>query len=226
MNATPLLIARRLLPVAVLLVAAAAADRLATRPPRVEFARRTGELASVRDALLRYENEHGKLPRQIQELVPEYLRQSEIGVAAPLYRYAPDARLVAMAEGLVLHADLWGTGTGPHKRNGSYSELAVGGVGLGVTYYLMPWNLFFTGSVGPATSVFVQHLDTEDGSKDRTKTEIGTGIGVKAQIGKEWWVSDNWALGVAIQGDFSHTRGGDSRFTQGGGTVLFTATFN
>lgn len=106
MNATPLLIARRLLPVAVLLVAAAAADRLATRPQRVEFARRTGELASVRDALLRYENEHGKLPRQIQELVPEYLRQSEIGVAAPLYRYAPDARLVAMAEGLVLHG-LW-----------------------------------------------------------------------------------------------------------------------
>lgn len=131
-----------------------------------------------------------------------------------------------VAPNLILHADLWGSGVGPRKRGDRYSELALGSIALGMTYYVMPWNLFVTGSVGPATSVYVQHDATQDDHTKATTADLGTGIGVRATVGKEWWVSDNWALGVALQGDFAHTRGDDANFTVGGGTVLFTATFN
>ena len=46
-------------------------------------------------------------------------------------------------------------------------------------------------------------------------------------VGKEWWVSANWALGVAIQGEFTYAEDEDSNliFRHGGAKVLFSATY-
>ncbi len=61
-------------------------------------------------------------------------------------------------------------------------------VGLGVTYYIMPSNVFISGTIG--RGVF-----TMKNGGTSTNSESGSGIILRA--GKEWWVSRNWGLGVA-----------------------------
>jgi hypothetical protein len=61
----------------------------------------------ARDELLRYESEHGSLPKSLAELVPLYLRQDEVETAGkPIYAYDPDKRRFAQTEGSVIQG-LW-----------------------------------------------------------------------------------------------------------------------
>jgi hypothetical protein len=71
--------------------------------------------------------------------------------------------------------------------------LSDGTAGLGLTYYLMPSNVFVSGTLGVARFTF-QDLDDEDSDPVQTNP----GLSLHAKIGKEWWVSDNWGLGVAL----------------------------
>ena len=66
--------------------------------------------------------------------------------------------------------------------------------GAGLTYYIMPSNIFLSGSVG--VSYFSLERDSE-----RYRTDPGFGFFVKA--GKEWWVGADWALGVAATFGYS-----------------------
>lgn len=59
--------------------------------------------------------------------------------------------------------------------------------GAGVTYYVGDSNVFLTGSVGLAQLTAEVEGDESD---------TGTGFAVEAAVGKEWWVSDRWGLGV------------------------------
>ena len=74
---------RRTIPVlfAVILIVSALAfclDFILSRPDRIEATRRIDEMLSVRDQLLRYELEHGSLPRTLEELVPRYVRPDQL----------------------------------------------------------------------------------------------------------------------------------------------------
>ena len=61
--------------------------------------------------------------------------------------------------------------------------------GGGVAYYFMPLNLYLAGTL----------LGTqwELQERDEKIAESKVGIGFATLLGKEWWVSENWALGVA-----------------------------
>jgi hypothetical protein len=95
-------------------------------------------------------------------------------------------------------------------------------IGPGLTYYFMPSNVYLTGALG------VSRLDAEIGRTDSTTTDFG--FGANADIGKEWWVSDNWGLGVAARLWLTHLNnaepGGDVTYTLFGFDLLFSATYN
>jgi hypothetical protein len=62
--------------------------------------------------------------------------------------------------------------------------------GVGVTYYFMPINFYLTGAIGPSW-ISISDRTTDE----RQSSDLGFGLNV--DIGKEWWVSDNWGLGAA-----------------------------
>jgi hypothetical protein len=60
--------------------------------------------------------------------------------------------------------------------------------GVGLTKYFMPSNIFISATFG----VGVFQLEFNN-----TKANSETGFAFQLKAGKEWWVSDNWGLGVA-----------------------------
>jgi hypothetical protein len=94
---------------------------------------------------------------------------------------------------LVAHAaadpKLEASGFASETLNGS---AAVTGVGAGVAFYVMPVNVFLSGSA-LATQITISDKDNDEVGE----TDLGFGLNLAA--GKEWWVSDNWGLGGALQ---------------------------
>jgi hypothetical protein len=91
-------------------------------------------------------------------------------------------------------------------------------VGAGVSYYFMPSNIYVAGAL-TATKLTVQHDGDEIGDSD-------FGPGVSFMVGKEWWVSNNVGLGVAL-----HLFGGDMEDDGTGwfataAAIAFSATYN
>jgi hypothetical protein len=66
------------------------------------------------------------------------------------------------------------------------------GLGAGASYYLEPANVYVSGSL------LANQLEVSDG-KGKTIGKTKWGLGVEGLVGKEWWMSDNWGLGVAGQ---------------------------
>jgi hypothetical protein len=97
----------------------------------------------------------------------------------------------------------------------------LGGAGAGVSYYFAD-NFFATGALTLSRQGFYQaqgagfDLDSE------------TGAALHAGIGKEWWVSSNWALGVSLEllGAYLPDAERTSHWRLGGGAVQFSATYN
>jgi len=139
-----------------------------------------------------------------------------------------------VGENLALHATMlgWlvqdpdaevtitGFGTGTGTINGQQS---FGMLGAGATYYLMPTNVYLTGSVGFG----VMSFDPDQGSKGSTKP----GAAFTAGVGKEWWVGDSWGLG--LNGNFTYFSAKDDDLTgvseNWAGpsySLRFSATFN
>lgn len=69
------------------------------------------------------------------------------------------------------------------------TEISIVELGVGMTLYLMPSNFYFSASLTFPEATLT--IDNTEGSSD-------TGLGVYASIGKEWWVSENWGLGLAL----------------------------
>ena len=98
--------------------------------------------------------------------------------------------------------------------------------GAGLNYYVMPLNLYFGGALGFAS---VEAVRTRSNGEDvRDSSRIGFGIDL--DVGKEWWVSDNWGLGVALKFSLSSVPASEDRPRHsifGGGflALLFTATY-
>jgi hypothetical protein len=96
----------------------------------------------------------------------------------------------------------------------------VVGVGGGVIYYFEPINLYVS------LALLADRLQIQDGSDDVASTDRGLGIDV--MVGKEWWVSDEWGLGIA--GAFRHSSMKDQHdgptWTSDSFNVAFSATFN
>lgn len=134
----------------------------------------------------------------------------------------------AVSQDLILHLDLSGVSTSDPtvKLNGTdissnYSSSSTSLLGLGMTYYF-PSNFYLTGAVGMAKSSNKGYGSTN---------ETDTGYGANVMVGKEWWVSDDWGIGIA--GQFLYTNCPDKPSPAGKPDVestsfgvLFSATYN
>jgi hypothetical protein len=70
------------------------------------------------------------------------------------------------------------------------SSVTAGDVmyGVGITKYFMPENIFINATVG---------ITRFSLTINNTNSSSQSGFGFQLKGGKEWWVSDNWGLGVA-----------------------------
>lgn len=125
---------------------------------------------------------------------------------------------------VALHATLFGwamndpsydlNGQDQQTLSGTASLSAVGG---GATWYFGS-NFYLSGSLGFAWISF---------KDDRYEVSSGTGGALDLTVGKEWWVSDRWGLGVALglQGYGVPIDDADE-LTGGSASLRFSATFN
>jgi hypothetical protein len=104
--------------------------------------------------------------------------------------------------------------------NGSISaNLDLSAYGVGVTYYMMPANVYFSPSVGMGSLTL---------SSSGVSVESDYGLMVDFTAGKEWWVSENWAVGVAGGATYHSIpdNSAEENWTGLSYAVRFTATMN
>jgi hypothetical protein len=107
----------------------------------------------------------------------------------------------------------------------SSGSAGVEGIGPGLAYYIQPSNVFF------AASLLGSRLTFTDNAGNRT-ANTNVGFTFEGMVGKEWWVSDNWGLGVS--GELMLGAMKDKAIAGVDGptwhvvafNVLFSATFN
>ncbi|RLB59961.1 MAG: hypothetical protein DRI34_00110 [Deltaproteobacteria bacterium] len=128
--------------------------------------------------------------------------------------------------GFIIHGDLWGTVQMGDSRYDSLQQVSLGVVGVGVTYYFMPANIYLTGSLGFATTQAQGGYDDYYFYSHDVNQHLGSGVAVSVGCGKEWWVSANWGVGMSLTGHFAYSEGDDFILRQGGLQLLFSATFN
>jgi hypothetical protein len=108
-------------------------------------------------------------------------------------------------------------GTSSTQRDVTFSMLTFG---PGLAYYLQPMNVYFSGSVGFGYFNFSDNNDYyEDENSD-------LGFGLSTMMGKEWWVTTDWGLGVAAQFQMATAKLNETRFTGYGFALMFSATYN
>lgn len=138
------------------------------------------------------------------KLGPAYLTAAGEAEAADLHYYGGGAGLSfaaggAITENLILFGTLYGTSApgptvevdGDGMAVDDTLNLGSGNLGIGIAYYVMPVNLYFSGSVGVGTTSLESDFDY-------LIDEPQPGLRLNLDVGKEWWVSDNWGLGAAI----------------------------
>ncbi len=93
-------------------------------------------------------------------------------------------------------------------------------LGLGVTWYIMPVDIFLSGNFG------IGWLAFENDAGQSKDTSAGPAF--DATIGKEWWVGSDWGIGVAGQFLFMRVKDytDEEPLTAFAVNVLFTATYN
>jgi len=136
---------------------------------------------------------------------------------------------VIVVNNLALHGTLWGwvmrhpnlSLDGDELLENIDGNLSMGAFGLGITYYFMPSNLYVTGSVGVGQSSL--HTDAFDLAFN---SDYGPVLDVG--LGKEWWVSHNWGLGLtgafgfhSVEDEFNPENWNGINFA-----VRLSATFN
>ncbi len=74
------------------------------------------------------------------------------------------------------------------------TRFRVGALGVGLTYYFMPANIYASAAVGIG-SAQVRGV----GSDFVVEANTDPGLAINVMAGKEWWVARRWGLGVAVQ---------------------------
>jgi hypothetical protein len=132
-----------------------------------------------------------------------------------------------VAPGFIVGGQLWGVSAADPDvsvRRGTFGTddvtLSLSGIGVNLTYYLIPQNIYLQ-----ATPSFTT-LTIEE---DDVEVDTDVGFGMRFAVGKEWWVSDSWALGLNAQFAFSSNdldRGGGGSFDSRWYGVAFSATYD
>lgn len=97
--------------------------------------------------------------------------------------------------------------------------LNLSGLGVGITYWIMPTNLYLVGMVGLSKAT----IEVEGST-----FESDWGLALQAIVGKEFWVGDEWGIGFAGQLLWANvptdTESASSSYFAF--NVLFSATYN
>jgi hypothetical protein len=106
--------------------------------------------------------------------------------------------------------------SGNFSGTASGASAGVVGLGAGVAYYLDPAiNVFFSGTLMASRLV----VNDRDGN---TIGRSNWGLSADGQLGKEWWVSDNWGMGASLR--FVFGRMADAATAVGGPAPTWTVT--
>ncbi len=101
------------------------------------------------------------------------------------------------------------------------AKLGLTAIGVGLTYYIMPLNLYLAGSVGIGQG----SIEIEGG-----EAQADAGLAIHLSIGKEWFVSPDWGLGIAAEFVWADVPPdddtGDSSASFTGFNVAFSVTYN
>jgi hypothetical protein len=133
----------------------------------------------------------------------------------------------SIAENLSLAAEAWMTaaysptfGSAGQSVRVEDAGVDLFGMGLQVTYYLMPINVYL--SVTPSIST----LSTIEAN---VSTATREGFGLKVGVGKEWWIGGHWGIGLSGQfflGSNPDAGAPGVTWTTLGGAVALSATYN
>ena len=101
-----------------------------------------------------------------------------------------------------------------------HGSITMSGVGGGLTWWVMPANFYFSGTLG----VGLLSVEPDVGSSASTDT----GFAAQVSLGKEWWVGDSWGLGVAGGFTYHNVPDGDVEENWSGTSfsIRFSATYN
>jgi hypothetical protein len=107
-----------------------------------------------------------------------------------------------VGDNLALFGELFAAGTSKPRLDGmdvGMESLSVGGIGVGLTYYFMPQNVFVSTIAGVGSLARRQNSVCAGSSSQGcgTYTASDPGFIARAGIGKEWHVSRTWGLGIA-----------------------------
>ena len=133
----------------------------------------------------------------------------------------------AIAEDNILSGQIWDAvlpnptiSYGGTTASTTDTKYTLFGVGPSFTHYFMPANIYLTGTVA------VTRLNLTVNGRS---TDAQTGIGVRASVGKEWWVGDHWGIGLnghVIYSSNQDTGTNPPNITSFLVGAAFSATFN
>jgi hypothetical protein len=159
-----------------------------------------------------------------------YLTQSESGVTISGFSGLAGVAIGgAIRENSILAVHIIdAVAQNPSVSSGSFSATAndttvlLWGIGPQYTYYFMPSNMYLSTTL----ALTRLHISSRGRSGDSD-----WGLGTRIALGKEWWVSDHWGLGVAGHLSFSTNQdpvagGGSNTLTTWTFGAAFSATYN
>jgi hypothetical protein len=132
----------------------------------------------------------------------------------------------SLVENFILGAALYAGGTGKSSSvliSGvappvSESATVLAGFGPEVTYYLMPANVYVSATLG-LTALSIIPLGQNSGAGHG-------GFGGRIGVGREWWVSRHWGLGLVGHASQSWNSVDGVSYSTWGLGAAFSATYN
>ncbi len=134
----------------------------------------------------------------------------------------------AVSENLIIFGELFDDiAVNPEIKMGGMTldtedvNAGVVAIGAGIAYYIQPSNIYVSGTLSWG-QLTVQQDGREVGESD-------FGPGVSLMVGKEWWVSNNWGLGAALQvyaGSMKDSQDGGPTWRTTAAAIVGSATFN
>lgn len=135
---------------------------------------------------------------------------------------------VAVSENFIIFAEIFDDiAVNPEVEMGGSSldtedvSAGVVAIGLGAAYYIQPSNMYVSGTLS------MGQLTVQQDGEEVGESEFGPGLSL--MVGKEWWVSDNWGLGLALQlyaGSMKDNSDDGPTWRTTAAAIVGSATFN
>jgi formyltetrahydrofolate synthetase len=116
-------------------------------------------------------------------------------------------------------------GTSSSKTATDY-DLSLMSAGAGVAYYFERLNLYVSGAFTFPWLVVENSSSDDSSSSSQMITKVG--VGGNLMVGKEWWISANWALGGAgmVQVASAKMKDVDTHWSAAAVSLMLSATYN